>query len=69
MQGAVAATRCYDYIRDYFDLQQSKHKGSGGKMICYNIIAHKLATAVYQIMKNGKSYDPKLLFGSLEQGA
>ena len=63
MQGAVAAARCYSYIREYFDEQQKKYKGSGGKMIYYNIIAHKLAIAVYQVMKNNQKFDPKKLFG------
>ena len=63
MQGAVAATRCYKYIKEYFEIQQQKHKGSSGKMVCYNIIAHKLATAVYQVLKNKQDFDPKPLFG------
>lgn len=58
MQAAVAAVRCYPDIRAFFDMHQARRIGSGGKRICYNIVAHKLALAVFKILK-GHKFDQK----------
>lgn len=62
MQAAIAAVRAYKPIRTYFEKQLERHRAQGGKMICYNIIAHKLALAAYAMLKKETSYDPKKLF-------
>lgn len=63
MQAAVAAVRSCKHVRDYYEAQLKKHAAKGGKMICYNIIAHKLALATYAMLKNKQKYDPQKLFG------
>src|SRR5207253_2924758 len=42
-QAAVHAVRCYPKVRRYYERQLKRHQGRGRQMICYNIIAHKLA--------------------------
>ena len=63
-QAAVHAVRCHPTIRKYFDRQLNRRRGRARKLVCYNIIAHKLAVAAYFILKEGKRYEEKLLFGS-----
>lgn len=63
-QAAVHAVRYYPNIRRYFDKQLSRHQGRARKLICLNIIAHKLALATYHILKNETEYDERLLFGN-----
>jgi transposase len=62
-QAAVAAVRCYPKVRRYYERQMKRHQGRGRKMICYNIIAHKLAQAAFQILKEQSEYREELLFG------
>jgi len=62
-QAAVAAVRNYKYLKNYFDGQMCRHKGAYGKMVCYNIIAHKLACAVFYVLQ-GKEFDSKRLFNA-----
>ena len=62
-QAAVHAVRCYPRIRRYFDRQLNKRRGSARRLVCYNIIAHKLAVASYMILKTGARYEERLLFG------
>lgn len=57
------AVRCYPRIRRYFDRQLNKRRGSARRLVCYNIIAHKLAVASYMILKTGARYEERLLFG------
>ncbi len=60
-QAAVAAVRCYPHIKSDFEGHLEKRQAKGGKMVCYNIIAHKLALAVYHVM-HGEAYDSSKLF-------
>lgn len=62
-QAAVYAVRCYPNIRRCFDRHLVRHQGKGRKLIAYNIIAHKLAQAVYSILRDGTHYREELLFG------
>ena len=62
-QAAVHAVRCYPQVRRYYERQLKRHQGRGRKMICYNIIAHKLAQAAFQVLKEQVEYRAELLFG------
>lgn len=62
-QAAVHAVRCYPKIRRSYERQWRRHRGRGRKMIAYNIIAHKLAQAVYHVLREGIEYREQLLFG------
>jgi transposase len=62
-QAAVCAVRCYPQIRRCFERQLKGHRGSGRKLVAYDIIAHKLALAAYHILRDGAEYRPELLFG------
>ncbi len=63
-QAAVHAVRCYPKIRSHFDRQFKRRRGSARKIVCYSIIAHKLAVAAYFVLKEGKRYEEKLIFGT-----
>ena len=62
-QAAVHAVRCYPKVRRYYERQLKRHQGRGRQMICYNIIAHKLAQAAFHILKEQTEYREELLFG------
>jgi len=62
-QAAVHAVRCYPKVRRYYERQLKRHQGRGRRMICYNIIAHKLAQAAFHVLKEQIEYREELLFG------
>ena len=62
-QAAVHAVRCYPKVRRYYERQLKRHRGRGRQMICYNIIAHKLAQAAFHVLKEQTEYREELLFG------
>jgi transposase len=62
-QAAVHAVRCYPKIKRSYERQLNRHRGRGRKMIADNIIAHKLAQAVYHVLREGTEYREELLFG------
>src|SRR5438128_1787568 len=62
-QAAVHAVRCYPKVRRYYERQLQRHRGRGRQMICYNIIAHKLAQAAFHVLKEQTEYREELLFG------
>jgi len=62
-QAAVHAVRCYPQVRRYYQRQLKRHQGPGRKLVCYNIIAHKLAQAAFHILKEQTEYRAELLFG------
>ena len=62
-QAAVHAVRCYPKVRRCYERQLQRHQGRGRKLICYNIIAHKLAQAAFHILKEQTAYREELLFG------
>ena len=55
--------RCYPKVRRYYERQLKRHQGLGRQMICYNIIAHKLAQAAFHVLKEQTEYREELLFG------
>jgi Transposase IS116/IS110/IS902 family len=61
-QAALYAVRYYPKIRRAFDRHLARHRGKGGKLIAYEIIAHKLALAVYHVLRDGTVYREELLF-------
>ena len=62
-QAAVHAVRCYPKVRRCYERQLKRHQGRGRQMICYNIIAHKLAQAAFHVLKEQTEYREELLFG------
>lgn len=63
-QAAIVAVRSYPRIRACYERHLSRHRGSARKLVAYNVIAHKLAQAVYQVMKRESEYREELLFGN-----
>ena len=63
-QAAVHAVRCYPKARRAFERQLARHRGSGRKMIAYNIIAHRIAQSVFYVLRDGVEFREELLFGS-----
>jgi transposase len=61
-QAALYAVRYYPPIRRAFDRHLAHHRGKGGKLIAYEIIAHKLAQAVYHVLRDQTVYREELLF-------
>lgn len=62
-QAAVAAVRSYPAIKRHLQRHLQRHRGSARKLVAYNVIAHKLAQAVYQVLKEGVPYRQESLFG------
>jgi transposase len=63
-QAALYAVRYYPKIRRCFDRHLGRHRGNGGKRMAYNIMAHKLAQAVYHVLRDGTVYRAELLLRS-----
>jgi len=63
-QAAVAAVRSYPAIRRCFERHLGRHRGSARKLVAYNVIAHKLAQAVFHVLRDGADYREELLFGN-----
>lgn len=61
-QAAVAAVRYYPKIRHCYQHHLDRHRGSARKLVAYNVIAHKLAQAVFRILRDGEQYREELLF-------
>ena len=61
MQAASAAARVNTQIRSYKNFHVDRRRGSSGKLVSTNIIAHKIAVAIYHIFK-GKSFEINRLF-------
>jgi transposase len=61
-QAAVYAVRSNEKIRRYYQRQVRRHRGKGDKVIANNIIAHKLAQAVYHMIREGTDYREEMLF-------
>lgn len=62
-QAAVAAVRSYPAIKRCYERHMARHRGGARKLVAYNVIAHKLAQAVYFVLKQGVDYREELLFG------
>lgn len=62
-QAAVVAVRSYPRIRGCFERHLQRHRGGARKLVAYNVIAHKLAQAVYLVLKQGADYREEMLFG------
>jgi transposase len=62
-QAAVVAVRSYPRIRRCYELHLARHRGGARKLVAYNVIAHKLAQAVYSVLKRGEDYREEMLFG------
>lgn len=62
-QAAVLAVRSYARIRRCYERHLKRHRGSARKLVAYNVIAHKLAQAVYIVLKQGADYREEMMFG------
>jgi transposase len=60
-QAASAAVRLNPQIKAYYQIHCARRSASGGKMVSLNIIAHKIAIAVWQIFK-GNEFEIDRLF-------
>ncbi len=60
-QAATFAIRLDPQIKAHYQAHVDRRRGSGGKMVCINIIAHKMAMAVWQAFK-GNDFDIDKLF-------
>ena len=61
-QAAAYAVRTNEKIRRYYQRQVRRHRGKGDKLIANNIVAHKLAQAVYHMLREGTDYREQMLF-------
>jgi transposase len=63
-QAAACARRSDPTFRDYFTAMQRKHPGASGIIITHCIVAHRLAFAVWHVLKDGLPYNQEKLFRS-----
>ncbi len=61
-QAAQCAIRHYPDLRAFYDRQAACHQGRASKLIATDILGHRLAQAVYHILKEGTDYDKTKLF-------
>lgn len=62
-QAAIAAVRSYPLVRPCYERHLTRHRGSARKLVAYNVIAHKLAQAVFHVLRDETQYREELLFG------
>lgn len=62
-QAAVAAVRSYPAIKRCYERHLARHRGGARKLVAYNVVAHKLAQAVYYVLRDGADYREELVFG------
>ena len=62
-QAAVVAVRSCPRIRACYERHLARHRGGARKLVAYNVVAHKLAQAVYFVLKQGEDYREEMLFG------
>jgi transposase len=62
-QAALAAVRCYPAVKQCYQRHLQRHRGSASKLVAYNVVAHKLAQATYNVLRNGSHYREELIFG------
>ena len=67
-QAAVHAARCDERVRRFRDRHLSHRRGKGAKPIANASVAHKLAVAVYQILRHGKEFKHELISGNSRAG-
>jgi transposase len=63
-QAAVHAARCDERVRRFRDRHLSRRRGKGAKPIANAIVAHRLAVAVYFVLRDGKEFEHELIFGN-----
>lgn len=63
-QAAVHAARCDERVRQFRDRHLLHRRGKGAKPIANAIVAHKLAVAVYHVLRYGKEFKHELIFGN-----
>lgn len=63
-QAAQYAVRNYPPVRRCFERHLRRHRGRATKLIAYEIVAHKLAQAVYYVLRDGTEYQEEMLFAA-----
>jgi transposase len=63
-QAAVHAVRYCPRVRRCYERHLKRHRGQAGKLIARSIIAHKLAQAVFYVLRDRVQYKEEMLFGS-----
>ena len=62
-QAALYAVRFYPEVKRCYEKHLRRHSGRARKIITYTIIGHKLALAVYAMLRDGTEYKGELAFG------
>lgn len=65
MQAAIGATRLDDRIGKLSKRYRERHGGKGAGLRANNMVAHKLAIAVYHMLRNRVPFDEKLFFSGM----
>ena len=60
-QAAQCAVRHYPTMKAFYERHAANHPSRGSRLIATNILGHKLALAVYHILKEGTEYDERRL--------
>jgi transposase len=61
-QAAEYARRFDPQFADLFNAVLRKHPGASGTIITHCIVAHRIAFAVYHVLKDGTPFNPETLF-------
>jgi transposase len=62
-QAANIAVRYYPRLRKFRDRHANRRKGNAATMVANCILAHKIALAIFHMMKEGVPFDEVKLFG------
>lgn len=61
-QAAAYSARFDDRFKSFFAAVRAKHPGASGAVVTHCTVAHRIAFAVYHVLKDGVPYDPEKLF-------
>lgn len=61
-QAATSAARYYDYCRRFKERHARRRAGNLGRLIANNILAHKLATAAFFVLRDQVPFEAKKMF-------
>jgi len=62
-QAAIFAVRYNSSVREFKQRHLARRQSRARKIICLSIVAHKLATAAYYVLKDHVPFNQELMFG------
>jgi transposase len=61
-QAACVAVRHYGYVRSFREKHLARRRSKARRLISLSIVAHKLATAAYHVLRDDVPFNKELMF-------